>query len=140
MVSIENKTDNINTMPKLNKSQKLILKLFIGDHKSLSAGEIVKSLKEVIDRATVYRNLNFLINNNILEQIQLIGEVPKYELSAQDHHHHLICRKCNNIRSISSKSLEIALLKLQEETDGFTITEHVFEFYGLCNKCKKDEK
>lgn len=125
---------------KLNYSRMQILELFIGTHKSFSAPEIVELLKSRMDRATVYRNLNFLVENRILDQIQLQGEVPKYELTILDHHHHLICKHCKKISSIQSKFLENALESTKSEIKDFTITDHIFEFYGLCKDCLNDEE
>jgi Fur family ferric uptake transcriptional regulator len=124
---------------KLNNSRTHILELFLGNHKSFSASELVDLLKDIMDRATVYRNLNFFVENKILEQIQLLDDTPKYELSAVEHHHHLICKHCKKISTIQSKSLENALKLTTNEIKDFTITDHVFEFYGLCKDCLNDE-
>lgn len=137
---------NINTViTKLQKqgfritsSRKDILTLFEGDHTSLSAGEIIKKLQGKTDRTTVYRNLSFLISNNILKPIYLKDEVPQYELDKRDHHHHLICTKCKIVSSISSNSLENAVSEMEDlarRSDDFTIQDHIAEFYGLCKNC-----
>ncbi|MCA9380328.1 transcriptional repressor [Candidatus Dojkabacteria bacterium] len=125
---------------KLNNSRMQILELFLGNHRSHSAPELVELLKMKMDRATVYRNLNFFVENKILDQIQLQGETPKYELAALEHHHHLICKHCKKISSIQSKSLENALETTTNEIKDFTITDHVFEFYGLCKDCLNNEE
>jgi len=125
---------------KLNNSRMQILELFLGDHTSYSAPELVELLKSKMDRATVYRNLNFFVENKILDQIQLQSEAPKYELTILEHHHHLICKHCKKISSIKSKSLESALESTKNEINDFTITDHVFEFYGLCKDCINDEE
>lgn len=125
---------------KLNTSRMHFLELFLGNHKSYSALELVDLLKSNMDRATVYRNINFFLKTDILKQIQLQGEQPKFELKILDHHHHLICKHCNKIFSIQSKSLEDALQRVTEEVTDFTITDHVFEFYGICKECMKDEE
>lgn len=125
---------------KLNNSRRHILELFLGNHKSYSAPELVDLLKLRMDRATVYRNLSFFVENKILEQIQLQDETPKYELSTLDHHHHLICKHCKKITSIQSKSLENALELTSKEIKDFTITDHIFELYGLCKDCINHEE
>lgn len=123
---------------RITESRKEILALFIGVHTSLSAGEIVKELQNKTDRATVYRNLNFLINNGILKQIHLQGDVPKYELNDLGHHHHLVCTNCKAVSSISSDPLENILPEVEnlaKKSDGFIIKDHVVEFYGICKNC-----
>lgn len=123
---------------RITNSRREILALFAGEHTSLSAGEIVKKLQNKTDRATVYRNLNFLINNNILKQIHLQGEVPKYELNDLTHHHHLICTNCKLVSSIESESLENILPDIErsaKDSEGFIIKDHAIEFYGICKNC-----
>lgn len=127
---------------RITKAREEILSLFYGIHTSLSAQEVVSKLSLKIDRATVYRNLNFLSDKKIIKQIQLQGEVPKYELTDLKHHHHLICDNCKQIYSISSdsleKSFEMVKSAAKREND-FDIKEHIFEFYGICRNCSKSQ-
>lgn len=128
---------------KLTKNSVEILQLFKGEHISLSAHEIVEKLKSKADRATVYRNLNFLCSEDILHKINFKEEATKYELSELGHHHHLVCVNCKSVISITTDILGSpfkSISLLAEKNHGFTIKDHVLEFYGLCRKCRKNEK
>lgn len=86
------------------------------------------------DRTTIYRELRFLLEKNIIRKIQLGDDKTYYEISAE-HHHHLVCTKCNKIKEIViGKHLEEQEKKIYKK-EKFKITSHSLEFYGLCHKC-----
>ncbi len=67
-----------------------------------------------------------------------LAEGPK----GKDHHHHLVCTGCGrivNYRDFIDE--EVALLKKTEEglskKYNFAITNHLIQFYGLCEGCRK---
>lgn len=127
---------------RITSTRKAILTLFTsGEHVSYSANEITEILRDKMDRATVYRGLTFLLNNNIIEKIRLIDDVDKYELAQhQNHHHHLVCTKCKKLLSVEDKTLETALQSVSNDAikeHGFSVLDHVFEFYGICKNCTK---
>lgn len=143
MKNISNKEDPTKTPTKLTKNSNEILQLFKGDHISLSAHEIVEKLKEKADRATVYRNLSYLCSEELLHKVNFKDDVTKYELSELGHHHHLVCINCRTVISINTDILGTPFKTISEAADkthGFTINDHVLEFYGLCKDCRKNEE
>lgn len=137
------KEKNNQTPNKLTKNSNEILQLFKGDHVSLSAHEIVEKLKTKADRATVYRNLNFLCSEDLLHKVNFKDEATKYELSELGHHHHLVCLNCRSVLSINTDILGAPFKSISLSADkshGFTINDHVLEFYGLCKDCRKNEE
>jgi Fur family transcriptional regulator, ferric uptake regulator len=54
--------------------------------------------------ATVYRTLKLLVKEEVLKLVELPGESPHYEKTAQPHHHHFFCTACNRVFSIYSVS------------------------------------
>ena len=104
----------------------------------MSAGDILAQITEMglsANKTTIYRELEFLLNKEIVETVQLRGREQKYEL-AGEHHHHLICEKCSEIQ-------EMPLAGDLDETENkifkkfnFKVQSHSLEFYGLCAKCQ----
>lgn len=96
-------------------------------------GELKKSGKS-IGLATVYRNLQALAGEDLLDCIQ--GETGTlYRLCHTDvHHHHLICNSCTETVELSEETLEKWIEKIERET-GFTQISHTFELSGLCRTC-----
>ena len=70
----------------------------------------------------------------------------RYELSegpkGTRHHHHLVCTKCGRVIDYTDFiDDEIELLGRTEKglskKFNFKITNHLIQFYGLCDRCKK---
>ena len=85
---------------------------------------------------TIYRNLSLLTKLDIVHEIfRSSGNV--YELvNAEHHHHHLVCTECGHTECINICPM-IDSYQQEASKKGFKITGHIFELYGLCNKCQK---
>ncbi|WKZ29109.1 MAG: Fur family transcriptional regulator [Patescibacteria group bacterium] len=105
----------------------------------LSAAEILASCLAAgarIDRATAYRELEFLASSGIALPVRLEGRSLRYEISDRGHHHHAVCLKCENIQEVKADAaLEAAETRVAKRV-GFTVLRHAFELFGLCKKCR----
>ena len=116
----------------------------------LSVDEIYEKIKNQypgIGRATIYRTLDLLQKLNVVLKFDFGENLSRYELteeySNKNHHHHLICKTCNNIYDyFDFIDVEVNLIqKLEKKLSqkfNFEIDNHRIEFYGLCDKCKKN--
>lgn len=106
----------------------------------LSAQDIYDKLrlKDVrVTLSTVYRSLEKLNRNNIINKVVLeTDNQALYEYNRQVHHHFLVCKMCNKIKTIYSCPLEEYEKELAKKT-GFAITGHKIEFYGYCKECSR---
>ena len=103
----------------------------------ISAQDLYAELKKhgkSIGLATVYRNLQALANEDLLDCIQSETGTLYRLCHAGEHHHHLICNNCAETIELSEETLEKWIKKIEKET-GFTQISHTFELSGLCNKC-----
>ncbi len=96
----------------------------------------LNSQKTPFNRTTIYRELQFLIDENIIKQIILPDGIKRYELSHSKHHHHVICSKCKKIEPIYLDEKIFNKEVMRKSPKNFSITEHILEFSGLCNRCK----
>jgi Fe2+ or Zn2+ uptake regulation protein len=119
--------------------RKMLLELLIREHRPLSVGEMLEFFsqkKMEPNKTTLYREVYFLIDQGILKELDLGDDRKRYELSHLDHHHHLICEKCNSIEDVvideDLKTIEKNILV----RNSFKVTDHTLEFFGLCKKCK----
>ncbi|MCF7923579.1 MAG: transcriptional repressor [Candidatus Izimaplasma sp.] len=106
----------------------------------LSASDIHQLLIDndiQMDLSTVYRTLEKLTENNIINRIELEKEKQSlYEYNREKHHHFMICKSCNKIETI----YDCPLTKYEEDIKAhsdFLITGHKIEFYGYCKNCRK---
>ena len=100
----------------------------------LSAQEVLEAAQGSVSGlgiATVYRNLKALVDEGWLRPVDLPGEPSRYELAAQDHHHHFHCGACDRVFDVDGclKGLERNL------PDGFEAERHEVVIYGRCADC-----
>ena len=81
--------------------------------------------------ATVYRTLKSWLEVGVLQQVDLPGEPPRYELRGKQHHHHFHCRQCDRVYE-----LEGCPDGLRTMTPvGFSLEAHEVVLYGRCAAC-----
>jgi len=88
-----------------------------------------------INFSTIYRNLEILVNNNIVRKLNLNDNAAYYELRGALHHHHMVCKKCGSIIELKYCPYQNIDSELLSKT-GFQPQEHIFEIYGYCKDCK----
>lgn len=104
----------------------------------LTAASIYSEIKDEYPEmrlSTVYRNLNIFTQKKMIRKldIELNNNKAYFEMVEGDHHHHLVCIKCQQISPLMCP--ENYMNELKEKTD-YTILEHKLKVYGLCKKCK----
>lgn len=124
---------------KITKQRKSILEVFLRERDNLlNAQQIYNRVKEIyptIDFSTVYRNIELLVDRDIIHRINTGKPYGSYKLKEQkEHHHHIICKDCGR-----TEIIEFCPFKQMEEQlmgKDFVPTEHSFEVFGYCAKCK----
>ena len=113
----------------------------------LSAEDIYMKVHPVypnVGLTTVYRTLDVLSSLGLVSKLDFGDGRARYEMiqgpKESNHHHHLVCTKCNRVIDYDDFiDEEVELLKETEKGLGkkynFKITNHVIQFYGLCSKC-----
>lgn len=89
--------------------------------------------------ATVYRTLNLLEDSGMATSISFGAQGKKFELAHRDHHDHLICKNCNKIVEFEDHSIEKKQVNIAK-ANGFTLTGHLMQLYGICSDCSKKRK
>ena|SRR3990167_4047888 len=124
---------------KATSSRLALLGMLQKSPKPLSIATIVKNLnKDAMDRATVYRALNALVDKGIIRRIDLQHGHAHYELASEIDHHHLICTACGEFEDFHECDfVGIKKTALLGSKKFRTVTGHSFELFGLCKKCDK---
>jgi Fe2+ or Zn2+ uptake regulation protein len=83
---------------------------------------------------TVYRTLDFLIQNGLVRVTHTHSGKMLYEL-ARHPHHHIVCSNCGQEQEVSQDQLQ-AIYDQVEQITGYRLTESHLTFTGLCPHCK----
>lgn len=125
---------------RMTKIREALLDLFMKGKGPLSIEEVAKKFKRrslEADTSTLYREIDFLLKENFLQEVMLEGSKRRFEWTHKEHHHHLYCQKCHRIEEMEMDnelaSLEAAIQKKKK----FKITSHTLEFFGFCNACRR---
>lgn len=114
----------------------------------LSAEDVYLAVHKIypqIGLTTVYRTLELLVQMGLVFKFDFGDGRARYELSegpkGTRHHHHLICSSCGRVVDYTDFiDEEIELLNQTEKglskKFNFKITNHLIQFYGLCDKCQ----
>lgn len=117
---------------KMTGQRRVILKVLgeATDHPSVEdVYERAKQLDDSVSIATVYRTLGLLDELNLVVRHEFQEGYARYEVNANDHHHHLIDLETGEVIEFESKELDALEIKIAKEL-GYELVDHRFELYG----------
>ncbi len=113
-----------------------LLDALLGRKGHFSAEEITRAMPAV-GRATVYRTLAQLVDAGLLCRVLLDGGGLHYQTAPQQHHHHLVCIRCNRVQDVESCEVSEFAERIAR-SNGFAPATHRLEVYGLCHSCNRE--
>ncbi len=96
--------------------------------------QLMQRAGESIGLTTVYRSLQSLADDKIVDVLRRDDGESVYRLCGATHHHHLVCKGCGDAFEIPGGAIEKWAKSMAEE-HGFRDVGHSAEIYGLCSKC-----
>lgn len=123
-----------------SRLKRRIIELIFLSKKPISVPEIIEKLdieKEPYNKSSLYREIEKLLSEEVTIEIDLLDGKKRYELNNYVHHHHALCTKCGAVICVDiPNNLEEVEDKLFEQ-NGFKVSGHVLEFFGVCEECQK---
>ncbi|HID53302.1 MAG TPA: transcriptional repressor [Anaerolineae bacterium] len=98
----------------------------------------VRSITPAINRATVYRTLHFLTEQQILAEMALPNGRTGYEIASETPHHHLVCRQCGGAVEITDEMIRPLAAEIEAQYN-FTLDIRHVTFWGLCAECREEK-
>jgi Fur family ferric uptake transcriptional regulator len=93
--------------------------------------------KKKIGLTSIYRCLDLFETLGIVFKI-VNGSSVKYRIcEMEDHHHHIVCKKCGDVVELHFCDISDWSEKVKEST-GYEVTDHQLNFYGFCKACHKE--
>ena len=89
---------------------------------------------ESIGLTTVYRSLQSLADDKIVDVLRRDDGESIYRLCGGAHHHHLVCKQCGSTVEIEGSAIE-RWTKAMAEEHGFREVGHTAEIFGICPAC-----
>ena len=105
----------------------------------LSAVEIRSQLKQKhthANKTTIYRELHFLIEQKIIQEVPFKDKRKHFELALREHHHHIQCKKCGWVGDVTREKEIQSIEHYIAKKSKFLVTEHSLQFFGLCQQCQ----
>lgn len=89
-----------------------------------------------ISRATVYRTIEMLVKNNLIDKLEIGDGRARYEYNDKYlHHDHLVCTNCGKIIEFHNESIEKLQHRIAEQND-FKLSYHRHQLFGVCKDCQ----
>jgi Fur family ferric uptake transcriptional regulator len=122
------------------RSQERLIKVLKSLNQPISAQDLFIELKnrdQSMGLATVYRALDALKLEGLVQVRAVAGGEALYSLIQQDRHH-LTCLQCGGVFPIDGCPIH----ELEEQLNHsyqFKIYYHMLEFFGLCTQCQTSQ-
>jgi len=89
-----------------------------------------------ISRATVYRTIEMLVKNNLIDKLEIGDGRARYEYNDKYlHHDHLVCTNCGKIVEFHNESIEKLQYKIADQNE-FKLSYHRHQLFGVCKDCQ----
>lgn len=95
----------------------------------------VKNQLPKVSLATVYKNLEALIEAGVASKLNFGDGSARYDIRT-DHHHHLRCLPCGKMWDLEPTESS-AWLKQMKTRVGFQVSDYRLELLGVCRDCRK---
>src|SRR5207248_5481144 len=107
--------------------------------RALSAQELyerIRATHPTIGRATVYRALEAQVQDGMASRFEREGHVSAYIACDAEHHHHLVCTRCQRVGDLTEDVVAPMLASVGRRHD-FQVDHAALDLYGLCANCRK---
>ena len=103
-----------------------------------TADEVFLMVRQRLPRislGTVYRNLELLSENGMIQKLDWSGRQKRYDGNFENHYH-IRCLNCGRVEDVLIKPLPVVEETFRPVTD-YKIMGYRLEVLGLCANCKK---
>ncbi|MBX2884807.1 MAG: transcriptional repressor [Granulosicoccus sp.] len=116
-----------------------VLELIWQGHQPVTAYALIKALrkeKENTEPPTVYRALEFLLQNNLIHRIESQNAYVGCEYPEKEHRSQfMICAHCEQATELENSIVIERAIASQASKLGFTVTSSTIEINGVCPAC-----
>lgn len=119
--------------------QRAVVRDLVAEFESFKSAQdihhILRGRGETIGLSTVYRNLQTLAEDDLVDTVRNEQGEVLYRKCSSKHHHHLVCRTCGRVVEVTGPAVERWADRAAEE-NGFSDVSHTVEIFGMCSECR----
>ena len=93
---------------------------------------IISEKFPTLSLSTIYRNLNDMINQEIVSEVKFVNKKDYFEIK-KEKHVHLVCKECGKIEDFEIKTDDLS--KKIEELTGDKVLDDTITFDVICKDC-----
>ena len=126
---------------KRSKQRERMMKLLEQTEKHPTADWLYHKLKKEfpsLSLGTVYRNLNILAEQKLIQKLPFGSTYDRYE-AKKIPHYHLVCEACGCVQDFTMPHYT-EINEQAQKMNGFNISRHRIDFFGTCEKCQSKNK
>lgn len=127
---------------RMTAERRAVCEEIFAQHVHLDAGALLNALRKrrvPVSRATVYRNLDLLVECGLVRRQRLGSGRTLYEhMHAGQEHDHLVCESCGRVVEFVSPGI-VALRAEICRAHGFEPQRHGLQILGRCRECAAAE-
>jgi len=124
---------------RMTETRRRVLELIWESHRPVKAYDLLDRLSSEgrqVKPPTVYRALDFLIENGLIHRIEGLNAVVGCSDPGAAHPgYFLVCDRCETVTELSSEALD-ELIGAEAARAGFTIYRQSVEIFGHCRVCE----
>lgn len=99
----------------------------------------VQQIDSGVGRATVYRAVEVLAQQGILDRVEFADGSHRYRVcGTESHHHHVTCTQCRRVVEVETCLPLDTFAAIMAKTN-FTLEGHALELFGRCPNCRAGE-
>lgn len=124
---------------RLTRQRVIVAEALAAARRALSAQQLYERIATshpTLGRATVYRALEAQVEDGMASRFERDGHVSAYFACEREHHHHLVCTRCQRVLDLDETVVAPLLASVGRRHD-FQVDHASLDFYGLCGSCRK---
>lgn len=138
-------TENLNKLISLSKERNLkltpqrmvIFRILSEANQHITVDEVYRRAKEeypMLSLATVYRNMEQLVESDLLKHLDLGGASMRYDTNLEEHHH-FVCTKCCKIFDVYLQDINYKMDAGRSHLEKAKINSLDLHLKGICGEC-----
>lgn len=122
---------------KLTPQRMVIFRILSESNQHITVDKVYQKAREeypMLSLATVYRNMEQMVDAGLLTQLDLGGTSMRYDTNL-DEHHHFVCSKCGKVSDVYLDKINYKLDESRSQLGKAQINSLDLHLQGTCGEC-----